>query len=410
MNSDIIFLQELAIKHQCAFKIRWNNGLYPGANSNTTVAVEAPTFAKEIENKGFKDGNAVVKLQLEGSFVGDSRLQVNIKQGNDIVQTMDYLVYVGDAIDSSLSNVQAVPGDYNRWQLVFDIENLSNTNLAEGKIRVNSPEMFAGMNVDIGRVLSGKTSRIRANCPQVTKKAMYQVDYDIILKNGDVYNFKKALDFTITPKRKSEVVVDGKISPGEWDYDTAMVSDSAENVVMIPDWSGTEDLSARTMLMWDEEKLYLYAEVVDDVFNNTKTVDSLWDGDSVQFGIYYDENAHIAIGQGNTEFNEIGIALLKDGPGVYKFKDQHGRSDKVGEITNCEAAVVRDGKKTKYEFAISWEELMGEKLEVGVGKEIGYSILYNDDDGAGRRGWIEYASGIGMYKNTDVFTYLKFVE
>ena len=38
------------------------------------------------------------------------------------------------------------------------------------------------------------------------------------------------------------------------------------------------------------------------------------------------------------------------------------------------------------------------------------SLKYLDNDGDGRRGWIEYASGIGEDKNTELFTYLELID
>ena len=113
-----------------------------------------------------------------------------------------------------------------------------------------------------------------------------------------------------------------------------------------------------------------------------------------------------------SDFNEIGIALLNDGPAAYKFKDQYKSQDKIGQIKDCEVAVVRDetAKKTNYEFAIPWTSLFGKEMNYKAGDRIGYSVLYNDDDGSGRRGWIEYASGIGLTKNTKLFTYLNLVD
>ena len=37
-------------------------------------------------------------------------------------------------------------------------------------------------------------------------------------------------------------------------------------------------------------------------------------------------------------------------------------------------------------------------------------MLVNDNDGYGRRGWIEYASGIGESKNTAMFTYIRLLQ
>ena len=45
-----------------------------------------------------------------------------------------------------------------------------------------------------------------------------------------------------------------------------------------------------------------------------------------------------------------------------------------------------------------------------LGDKLGFSFLVNDNDGNGRRGWIEYASGIGESKNTTLFTYLKLIK
>ena len=37
-------------------------------------------------------------------------------------------------------------------------------------------------------------------------------------------------------------------------------------------------------------------------------------------------------------------------------------------------------------------------------------MLVNDNDGAGREGWVEYASGIGKTKDTTLFTFLNVIK
>ena len=39
-----------------------------------------------------------------------------------------------------------------------------------------------------------------------------------------------------------------------------------------------------------------------------------------------------------------------------------------------------------------------------------FSFLLNDNDGDGRRGWIEYTSGIGEAKNTELFARIKLLK
>jgi hypothetical protein len=37
-------------------------------------------------------------------------------------------------------------------------------------------------------------------------------------------------------------------------------------------------------------------------------------------------------------------------------------------------------------------------------------MIVNDNDGQGRKGWLEYASGIGLTKNVNLFTFLKLMD
>lgn len=385
----------------------------PGAPDGSTLDIEMPDFAVPLKNEPFTGGKAAVEYSLTPGHEGTMYITGTV---NENVSKSEYIrvrLTVSDAIDATVTNKFPGGSDYNVWQMVFDITNKSLSNVAKGKIRINSPNELKGeYDFDIGNVLKGKTSRITVNCPDVSRKQLYYLDYDIILDNGNTYNFNQQLDFTIAPKAKTKINVDGKIEKGEWNLGTAMISDSAENVKQITDWAGVNDLSGYTMMQWDEDNLYLYASITDNVFSNPNEVGRLWAGDSIQFGVYNPEYAHIAQGEGLSDFNEIGIALLKDGPAVYKFKDQYKDQDKVGQITDCEVAVVRDEttKTTNYEFAIPWKVLFGKDMSYKAGDRIGYSVLYNDDDGNGRRGWIEYASGIGLTKNTKLFTYLNLVD
>ena len=383
------------------------------APDGSTLDIEMPDFAVPLKNEPFTGGKAAVEYSLTPGHEGTMYITGTVNENGDKSEYIRVRLTVSDAIDATVTNKFPGGSDYNVWQMVFEITNKSLSNVAKGKIRINSPSELKGeYDFDIGNVLKGKTSRITVNCPDVSRKQLYYLDYDVILDNGNTYNFNQQLDFTIAPKAKTKINVDGKIEKGEWNLSTAMISDSAENVKQITDWAGINDLSGYTMMQWDEDNLYLYASITDNVFSNPNEVGRLWAGDSIQFGVYNPEYAHIAQGEGLSDFNEIGIALLKDGPAVYKFKDQYKDQDKVGQITDCEVAVVRDEttKTTNYEFAIPWKVLFGKDMSYKAGDRIGYSVLYNDDDGNGRRGWIEYASGIGQTKNIKLFTYLNLVD
>ena len=79
-------------------------------------------------------------------------------------------------------------------------------------------------------------------------------------------------------------------------------------------------------------------------------------------------------------------------------------------MVKANAKALRRGTVTTYEFAIPWEQIVGVKdWHPVAGQYLKFSMLWNDNDGEGRKGWIEYASGIGSSKDTKLFTKLLFV-
>ncbi|MNO01013.1 hypothetical protein D3C81_2210460 [compost metagenome] len=61
-------------------------------------------------------------------------------------------------------------------------------------------------------------------------------------------------------------------------------------------------------------------------------------------------------------------------------------------------------------MAIPWSALLLAGMTPAPGSDFGFSLLMNDDDGSGRRGWMEYMSGIGSSKDPDAFGDLLLVE
>ncbi|MNF19435.1 hypothetical protein D3C80_2242310 [compost metagenome] len=54
-------------------------------------------------------------------------------------------------------------------------------------------------------------------------------------------------------------------------------------------------------------------------------------------------------------------------------------------------------------MAIPWSALLPAGTTAAPGSDFGFSLLINDDDGSGRRGWMEYMGGIGSSKDPDAF-------
>lgn len=379
------------------------------------LQTQPSTILTEKSSTAYQGGKAAVRYGLKDGYTGRTLARIKVLKNGEVYSVYDMPISIGEAVSASVTKTIAPGNNYNRWKLNFEITNNYISRAMKGRIEVKGPDLFKGIGtIDMGIIPRGKTARISVNTPVIYEKKIYNIEYRVILDNGLAYDFEQAIDFTLAGKVKTPVTVDGKISAAEWNMDTAMVSDTAEHVKLITDWGGINDLSAKTMLQWDNDNLYLFARVKDNTHCQLNTDPSkLWDGDGLQFGVYKQAEEFIISGQGGSNFNEITIGLMPDGKAVaYKQKDQYNNAENVGVIEDCKLAVYRDpeGLTTNYELSIPWDTLFGNDETFKAGDMIGFSILYNDDDGSGRRGWIEYASGIGSSKNVAMFTYLLLLD
>ena len=189
-------------------------------------------------------------------------------------------------------------------------------------------------------------------------------------------------------------VIDGDL--GDWNRTAPIVLDREEYAR--GDWKGPEDLSAFFYTMWDDEYFYIAAQVRDDRFRQPFIGTEVWMGDSVQFGIDPDYDRSLSYGEDDGEY---GLALTQLGPQVVRWTGDGG------VIRTANLAVLRQDGITVYEAAIPWEEMA--PLRPEVGKTVGFSLVVNDDDGDGRKCWLEWLGGIAGSKDPSLWGALTFV-
>lgn len=182
-----------------------------------------------------------------------------------------------------------------------------------------------------------------------------------------------------------------------------------KSLIKTEPWRGINDLSGKFVVEWDEENFYLMADITDDVQYNEWSGKDTWRGDSLQIGIYFGSQGYIVAGQGATTFHQLTIAQTPNGPEAYRHLSQDN-SYEVGYYQNYECAITRKGNHTYYEFMIPWSSLLKPGDQPKEGNSLGFSAMVNDNDGTGRRGWLEYASGIGESKDTSLFTAIKLIR
>jgi hypothetical protein len=157
-------------------------------------------------------------------------------------------------------------------------------------------------------------------------------------------------------------------------------------------WGGPADLSGKTNFQYDGTGLTINADVTDDVFDQTETAPNLWRGDGLQFAI-----SNGLPGE-NATSTEIGAALLSTGPAVYTFATADGSS--TGTTPGATADITRADGVTSYRIKVPWTALGFIAQPAGP---VAISLALNENDGAGRAGALQWASGIVTGKTTTLF-------
>ncbi len=405
------FIDYNEIKTECAVDNTTTVSVNNYSDKDYSIEAVAPSCAEVIETTNLKAGSTGnVTLKNYAPVGTEYTIKLNIKDGDKTVQSLDYVIESDMPVKVELECELAEGNDINRWKGKLKVKNVSANSSLKGKIKFTGPSLFDGMgDIDIGLIPRGRTGEVEFNLPKLVKKGQYTFEYQLTNEDKNIYKFSQPLDFTVATYAEKKPTIDGVLEPGEWKYDSSMYADSLEQVKKLPNWKGADDLSGRSAIEWDEDNLYMYAEVTDDVFRNVSPANSNWNGDSIQFGVIFKDSGVVLIGQAGTTFHEIGVALSPTGPSVYRYLSQDNFYS-AGEVENAEAMVKRKGNKTIYELKIPWKNLLLPNQQPKEGDTLGYSFLINEDDGEGRNGWIEYASGIGLSKDTSLFTVLKLIK
>jgi len=183
----------------------------------------------------------------------------------------------------------------------------------------------------------------------------------------------------IAPKIKCNIVIDANLS--EWNKSYPVTMKDASYLKEGFGWKGLEDLSGAAYLMWDDENLYVAAEVQDKIplVNNNKT-QNIWDGDCIEMvlGVKPGKNRtsfgsgdyQIGLSTGNEKGNE---------PIIWNW--QRRRMPAGSEI-----AVKKVGSPQGYilEAKIPWEFF---RLNVppASGTRYDFDIAFDDADSTGER-------------------------
>lgn len=388
-------------------------------NDKKTIAVSGKSGgARTIVTDGAQnvttaiDAAGNLEIIIDGAEVSEKVMKIAFYEDGKMFYYAQPTLIVKNQVAVEMTTGQYDTNDSSHWQARFTIMNVSSTEAVSGTCIVTAidGEESGIKPIRFEDLKPGQTITLYANLPQILKRRNMTISAQIDMDNGYTEKIEKIVDFTNAVYAKTKPVIDGELSSGEWLGDW-LCSDTKSRVKNISGWGGKEDLSLDFKLMYDEENFYIGALVSDDVHSCNQEPGQLWAGDSLQIGIENLVNqgkVHFGMeATGSVDFNEITIALTDDGIERMYMHSSQGNTHSVGEMTNFEAKITRRNGKTVYEIAIPWTELFGEDYVLDKNTVFGYSMLVNDNDGKGRRGWIEYNSGIGNGKNSTLFGKMK---
>lgn len=205
-------------------------------------------------------------------------------------------------------------------------------------------------------------------------------------------------------RRSFAFVADGRLD--EWASRRPVELGKVAAEREIAAWRGPEDCSARWHVAWDDDALFVAAEVRDDVHHQASDRDTSsgqWMGDGIQLALDMGDDARPASNlpayDGRNDV-ELGLALSPDGPIVHVWAHPHHAP---GAADLADVAVIRDedASVTRYEAAIPWRTLGWTGLVAN--QWMGMNLVVNDNDGADRRGALQWSDGMVYGKDPSRF-------
>ena len=198
--------------------------------------------------------------------------------------------------------------------------------------------------------------------------------------------------FVGVPKIDGPLTVDGNLNEPDWKNAPVQEINDLRQFFKAEkegDWTGPEDLSGKLRFLWDEKFLYVGVEVTDDTFSNPKKDDGLWAQDGLQFLIDPARDRREKRGR-----YDISVGLGQKGPQAWCHLSGDIRAPE-GEIKEFQIGIKRGDKgNATYEVAIPWSRIP--PFEPAPGRDLGLSMILNEDDGNSRGGFLGWFGGVHL--------------
>lgn len=386
------------------------------SSSNTSEGIvrikgaEGISIVSDTQIKANQMEIPVILYADKNASAGEQEVSIEVISNNEIIASMELNVTVIPPVKVEIVPEPREEGSIREWDIAIYLENTAQT-AHSGICTVNGKNANGTNDIELSdntivfeNLQPGEKKRFAVQVLKHSSKpnsviAVTLAEEGTLAQYEYLFSFAAALNDGKTPE------IDGVMSDGEWDNCMPILFDSKNQIQQISDWRGEEDLSGTAYAKWDDDYLYMAYKIRDNVHFQNFSGQDIWKGDSVQLAIDGGRNNHSASGHSF----QFGFALSDDDE-VRKWCWIAPQEYQKGSCDYINAKMKKEGNETVYEFAIPWKELLNDNRTAEEHGYVGISTLINDNDGADRRGWMEFMSGVGNGQNPQKFGELVLIK
>ena len=383
---------------------------------NLIIDAEARDNIEIVRNDGMDCGSAEITVATAEDTADENTLRIKMYDGDDLIFITRVHVVRTKPMEL-VGKIERVNATSSQTEAHISITNTASQNTFSGKVTADFTAYGGRVETRyFENVKPKETVTVKLNVPQSYVQRTFNFNADVELD----YGYKTTVAVRCTGLTAGfadkKPPISGKLDYTVWQGGDFYAADRKMDVKYKDDWSGKEDCSVLGKLKWDEENLYLLAVVTDNVFFQDKSGADMWSGDGIQFAISTAEDRKLSSGGSFTEF---GLSKTPDGVQLFRFESLSSAEkamqaeistqlEKNVLVDNCECSVEKQDGKYVYRARIPWSEILPGVTKI-KDRELGFSMLVNDNDGAGR-GWLQFSDGIGQTKSANLYSMLNLSE
>ena len=378
-------------------------------------AIGTPYF-EIVENTGIVNGSGKLVLKSKEGAFEEEPVDVKIYNGDELLYVARYYAVIHDEALKVTYTLTKDQTGADRSVVALSVKNETAGSVLSGTVTADFTKV-GGKNEQrtIVDLEPSETKTVFLNIP--TTPYIKSVATDATLNFGEKFKLSSPVSIVQnidvaynTTGKKDASVFDGEYpSLSIFAAEDELAAESFKTESKTTPWGGPDDCSFKGSLMWDEENLYIYCDVKDDVFFQKESGENIWQGDCLQIGVQDPELVGIGMAANYTQYTELGVAQGESGDEMYRWSVHPSTDMAYGSFDNYDVKIERTNGRTIYKMAIPWIESIGQET-IDADSEIMFNIIANDNDGGGRRGFAVLTKGIGESKNATLFARAKLIK